>query len=113
MTDLPIDRSLAASSGFFVGGRTLQETLDRVIGFAEQAIPPSAMTGITMLVEGKPTTASFTNAEAPEIDAAQYKTGAGPCLEAFRAQRIIVIDDTTADDRWPEFCDAAFEHGVR
>jgi GAF domain-containing protein len=109
----PLRESLAALSGFFVGGATVRDTLFRVTELAERAVPQSAMTGITMLVEGKPATAVFTNGEAPEIDSAQYKTGEGPCLEAFRSQQVVIIESTESDDRWPDFCVTAIEHGVR
>jgi GAF domain-containing protein len=109
----PIRESFAALSAFFVGGATMQETLDRVTAFAEQAVPESVMTGITMLVDGRPATAVFTDPESPEIDTAQYKTGEGPCLEAFRTQQVQTIEDTESDDRWPEFCRTAADHGVR
>jgi GAF domain-containing protein len=55
----------------------------------------------------------FTHAETPEIDTAQYKTGEGPCLEAFRTQKVLTIEDTESEDRWPEFCRTAAQHGVR
>ena len=100
-------------SRFFVGDGTLQETLDRVAHLAEDAVPPAVMTGITMLVEGRVRTAVFTDDSAPEIDSAQYETGGGPCLEAFRQQEVMVVADTTKDDRWPAFKEAAASRGVR
>jgi GAF domain-containing protein len=109
----PLERSLAALSRFFVGDGTLQETLSRVAHHAEEAVPASAMAGITMLVEGRARTAVFTDDEAPEIDATQYETGVGPCLDAFRHKQVFVIHDTTKDDRWGPFNEAAAAHGVR
>lgn len=109
----PLARSLSALSRFFVGDGTLQDTLLRVAEFAEEALPATAMTGITMLVDGRPTTAVFTDEAAPEIDTAQYGTGSGPCLDAFRHRRIFRIDDTTKDDRWAAFSKAAAAYGIR
>ena len=109
----PLARSLAALSRFFVGDGTLQETLDRVTKHAEEAVPASVMTGITMLVDGRPSTAVFTDEAAAEIDTAQYETGVGPCLDSFRHRQIFRIDDTTKDDRWRAFCEAAAASGVR
>ena len=109
----PLERSLAALSRFFVGEGTLQETLTRVAQYAEDAVSPSAMTGITMLVEGRARTAVFTNDEAPEIDSVQYETGDGPCLDAFRHKQVFVIHDTTKEDRWAAFNESAAAHGIR
>ena len=109
----PLGESFAALSRFFVGDGTLQETLDRVADLAAEAVPGADLTGITMLVEGKPKTAVFTDEAAPEIDATQYETGVGPCLDAFRHQEAYRIDETEKDDRWPSFAAAAAAHGVR
>ena len=88
------------------------DTLHRVTELAEQAIPQAEMTGITMLVDEQPTTAVFTDPTAPEIDESQYASGRGPCLDAFRTQQVLIIDCTEEDDRWPEFGEAAAEHGI-
>lgn len=109
----PLPQSLAALSRFFVGDGTLQETLDRVAHLAVAAVADAEMAGITMLVEGRAKTAVFTDDEAPQIDAAQYQTGVGPCLDAFRYQHVFRIDDTTKDDRWRPFSEAAAAYGVR
>ena len=109
----PLAQSLSALARFFVGDGTMQETLTRVAHFAEQALPAAAMTGITMLVDGRARTAVFTDEAAPEIDSAQYETGIGPCLDAFRHRRIVRIDDTTKDDQWAPFSEAAAACGVR
>ncbi|HWI04196.1 MAG TPA: GAF and ANTAR domain-containing protein [Acidimicrobiales bacterium] len=109
----PLARSLSALSRFFVGDGTLQDTLHRVSEYAVQAVPAAAMTGITMLVEGRARTAVFTDEAAPEIDSAQYETGIGPCLDSFRHAKIFRIDDTMKDDRWAPFSEAAAAHGIR
>jgi GAF domain-containing protein len=109
----PLARSLSALSRFFVGEGTLQETLQRVAGYATEAVPAAAMTGITMLVEGRARTAVFTDPTAPEIDSAQYETGIGPCLDSFRHRKVFRIDDTTEDDQWPPFSEAAAAYGIR
>ncbi len=61
------------------------------------------MAGVTLVRGEKPTTAVFTEEEAPEIDRAQYDTGRGPCVAAYRTGEILRIDDTLDDARWPEF----------
>jgi GAF domain-containing protein len=109
----PLARSLSALSRFFVGDGTLHETLSRVAVYAAEAVPAAAMTGITMLVEGRARTAVFTDESAPEIDSAQYETGIGPCLDSFRHRKVFRIDDTTTDERWRPFSEAAAAYGIR
>lgn len=104
--------SIVALSTFFVGDRTLGDTLTEVVTLACKSIGPAEMAGITMLVEGRPRTAVFTNPESPEIDATQYDTGAGPCLDAFRYQQPYRIESTATDTTWPAFSAAAATHGV-
>jgi GAF domain-containing protein len=106
------DEGLRVLSQFFVDEGTLGDTLLRVAELACQ-ISVADMAGITMLVEGKPETGVFTDPEAPEIDVAQYETGEGPCLDAFRHQQIYRIASTDDDDRWPTFAKDAAAHGIR
>ena len=101
----------AALTRFFVDDGTLGDTLLRVSELACQ-VTPSDMAGITLLVEGRPATGVFTDPTAPEIDRAQYDTGQGPCLDAFRHGRINRIDSMAADERWPEFAREAVAHGI-
>ena len=103
---------LAALSQFFINDGTLGETLLRVAQLACQAVGPAEMTGLTLLVDGKPATGVFTDPEAPQVDAAQYESGHGPCLEAFRRQQVYRIDSTAEEQRWPEFARDAAAHGI-
>jgi GAF domain-containing protein len=112
-TSGPLADSLSALSRFFIGDGTLQETLARVNELARDAVPDAALTGLTMVVEGRAKTAVFTDEDAPEVDAAQYETGIGPCLDAFRHQEIFRIEDTEKDERWPSFSEAAAARGIR
>ena len=100
-------------SGFFVGDATLGDTLQRVSDLACAALDNADMVGITMLVEGRPRTAVFTDDDAPEIDAAQYETSIGPCLDAFRHRQVFRIDDMEKDQQWPPFSEAAAAHGIQ
>ena len=112
MAETPMTASLAALSRFFVGDGTVQETLERISALSTEAIPAAEMVGITMLVEGRQRTAVFTDPEAPEIDQAQYDTGEGPCLEAFRDGRITEIEDTSEPGKWSAFRKVAASHGI-
>ena len=90
------------------------ETLLQVSRITTDAVPAAEMAGITMLGDhGKPTTAVFTDPEAPAIDAAQYESGAGPCLDAWRERRVVRVNDmASASSQYPEFAKAAGSHRV-
>ena len=96
------DEAFSALARFFVDDGTLGETLLQVAELACKA-GPADMAGITLLVDGVPSTGVFTDSEAPEIDKAQYQTAQGPCLDAFRDRSVYRIESTAADTRWPEF----------
>ena len=112
MSESPLSESLSTLSRFFVGDGTLEETLRRVSELTVEAVPAASLVGITMLVEGRERTAVFTDQAAPEIDQAQYDTGEGPCLDAFREQQVFFIDSMEEDGRWPAFRSAALSHGI-
>jgi GAF domain-containing protein len=101
----------AALSQFFLSDGTLGDTLLRVAELACEA-SSSDFAGITLLVNGRVRTGVFTDPASPEIDAAQYESGKGPCLDAFRHNEVCTVESTEDDHRWPEFSRAAAEHGI-
>jgi GAF domain-containing protein len=107
-----LSNGLQALSRFFVGDATLRETLEKVADLACTAVPGTDMVGLTMLVEGRARTAVFTDDTAPQIDSAQYESGSGPCLDAFRHQQVYRIDEMEKDQHWPPFSEAAAAHGI-
>jgi GAF domain-containing protein len=76
-------------------------------------LPQADHVGITMMVDGKLKTSIFTHPEVPEIDQAQYRTGDGPCVDAYRTGVPHIIDSTLEPGRWQAFRDSAASHDVR
>ena len=68
--------------------------LQRVADLAVEQLSGCDLAGVTLVRDGVPTTAVFTDPEAPEIDRAQYDTGQGPCLDAYHTGVILRIDET-------------------
>jgi GAF domain-containing protein len=110
--DSQLEESLAALSQFFVGDKTMLQTLDRVTSMTSRALPEAEFVGITMMSDGKLATTVFTDPEAREIDQAQYESGNGPCVESFRTGEVLRIESTEQDERWPEFSAACLAHGI-
>jgi GAF domain-containing protein len=106
-----MDEGFSALSQFFINDGTLGDTLLRVAELACE-VSPADMAGITMMVDGRPRTGVFTDPEAPDIDNAQYDSGRGPCLDAFRDQQVYRINSTEEENRWPEFTKEARAHGI-
>lgn len=107
-------QALTALSQFLVAERSIGDTLLRVSQLTTEAIPAAEMAGISTLGEdGRPTTHVFTHADAPGIDASQYTSGNGPCLDAWRTKQVVRIDDLAfAADEYPEFSKAAMGYGI-
>lgn len=107
-----VAEGLRALASFVVGDGTMGETLDRVVRLASAAVAGADMAAITILGNGKPTTAIFTNDIAPAIDSAQYDNDSGPCLDAFRSRVVNRIESMSDEQRWPEFVALAVKHGI-
>jgi GAF domain-containing protein len=107
------EAAVAALTRYFVGHQTLGESLHQVAELTIQALPQTDHVGITLLVDDKLKTSIFTHPEVPEIDRAQYRTGQGPCIDAYREGRPHIIESTLQPGRWQAFRDSAARHGVR
>ena len=112
-SNVPLFQEAVASlTRYFVGNQTLGDTLHEVADLTTLAVPVADHVGITLLVDGKLATSVFTHPEVPEIDRAQYRTGDGPCVEAYRTGVPFVIDSTRVPGPWQEFRESAERHGV-
>jgi GAF domain-containing protein len=114
MLTTPLSDALGALSRFLVADASIGDTLLRMAEITVDAVPPADFVGLSLLDErGRPTTAVFTDPGSPEIDATQYRTGRGPCLDAWRKARVVRVDDTAeAGGDYAEFKTAAAGHGI-
>jgi GAF domain-containing protein len=108
----PFEEAVAALTRYFVGNQTLGESLQQVAELTIRALPQTDHVGITMLVDDRLKTSIFTHPEVPEIDRAQYRTGEGPCVDAYRTGKAYTIASTREQGRWQAFRDSAASHGV-
>jgi GAF domain-containing protein len=92
---------------------SLRDALTRLALLGNAAVPGSAAASITIIVRDRAVTMGSSNPTALELDAAQYTARDGPCLTAAREKRLISIDDTSIDPRWPSFTEASQRSGVR
>lgn len=110
----PRATALSALARFQVTDATVGGTLNRIAEITLEAMRSAAIVGMTMLGEDeRPTTAIYTNPDSPEIDAAQYREGKGPCLDAWRHKRVFRVDQVErCASEYPGFAAACAEHGV-
>ena len=115
MNDDPdlLDTSIRILSRLLLTEETLEATLGRVAGLACRTLAACDMASVTMINDGRPSTPVQTDPEAGDLDAAQYRSGRGPCLEAYSVRRVVRGTLSESPDRWPEFTAAATQSGVR
>ena len=109
------DRLIAAirqMASFSIVDNVLPDILHRIAVLANETVEDSAFVGLTMSIDRKLQTPAFTDDEAPELDAIQYQTGIGPCIDAYRTGANVIIPSTRFDTRWKAFSEACLTHGV-
>jgi GAF domain-containing protein len=106
-----IRASVAALTQHFVGDATMEQTLTRVCSAALDCVAPAVAAGISMTVDGRPGTYVCTDPDVPAVDRVQYETGDGPCVDALRTGRVVVVPSTSDPWPYPSFAAAARAHG--
>lgn len=99
-------------AGFSIVDNVMPEILLRVAVLARDTVDAADFVGLMLSVNGRMQTPVVTDEVAAEIDAAQYETGIGPCLDAYRDNAIYTIPSTPEDTRWRPFSEACQTHGV-
>lgn len=61
----------------------------------------------------RPVTVASSHPEAEALDEVQYHFDEGPCLTAAREDRLVYLEDTLEESRWPDYRKAATDVGVR
>lgn len=114
MTDPALDLSggVEELAGLLLDEADFDQTLQRVVDAACQTVDGCDMASVTMRGAAGPSTVVFTERAVPEIDAAQYRAGSGPCLDALRELRTFRYDAATTEERWLEFGRAAAAQGI-
>ncbi len=87
--------------------RSLPGKLEAVVAIAKRITPRCDAAGISLLVEGEPTTTAVTDRLTVEVDLVQYETGEGPCLAAMDESNVIRIDVVGRDERFSRFAPGA------
>ncbi len=107
-----LDESLAALGQFVVTERSLRESLHRVAELSVGAVYGADGAGVTWVVSGTPTTVSAAGEIVRRFDEIQYALDEGPCLEAYRTQNAVLVENLAGEARWPRFTAAALGHGL-
>lgn len=96
-----------------LGAQSLGAVMHRIAELAGQIVPGADEVSLTLIEQRQPRTVWFAGSLAAVLDEQQYPPGRGPCLDAAATGRTITIDDTAADQLYPEFSRQAYNHGIR
>jgi GAF domain-containing protein len=108
-----LDNAVRILSRLLLAEETLEATLGRVADLACRALDACDMASVTMINDGRPSTPAQTDPELSALDAAQYRSERGPCLEAYSVRQVVRGTISQSADHWPEFTAAAEEAGIR
>jgi GAF domain-containing protein len=115
---LPLDGELAVvaarMSGLLLSRETVDSVLELIVSLAATTISAAAGAGVTLVDEdGSPATTSASGPLVREADDLQYEFGEGPCLAALAESAPMRVDDLVTERRWPRWCAAAADAGLR
>jgi hypothetical protein len=114
MTDESTNEAISEMAEMVHADQSVDDTLSRLLQMAQDAVAAADIAGLTMIDDhGRPATPYFSDELAPHVDAAQYASGRGPCLDAWRELQTVRLDRICdAEDRYPEFAASARGAGI-
>jgi putative methionine-R-sulfoxide reductase with GAF domain len=90
-----------------------QRTLAGIVAAVTTTVSGVEYAGITLVEKGKLSTVVPSDPVVSKIDAVQYETGQGPCIDAIAEHATVRTDRLSAETgRWPAFAAAAADMGV-
>jgi GAF domain-containing protein len=108
-----VQGAFAQLSTFMLSERSLDQTLLRVAQLAQQTMAHARGASVTMIDANEQAgTVAFTGSLALDLDQMQYELDSGPCLEAARTRKTILVDHGGPRSPYPEFSQAALAAGV-
>ncbi|HWG93588.1 MAG TPA: GAF and ANTAR domain-containing protein [Mycobacteriales bacterium] len=106
-------RALVELSAVLVDEEPLPDVLQRVADLAVAVVPGCDGAGVTLVEDGRASTAAHTDDVVLAVDQQQYDAGDGPCLAAVRERAVHSVALDEAEQRWPDFAARARALGVR
>ena len=110
---MELAETFASVARALLGEDDVEATLKRITTLAVETIDGCDHAGVSFVQGRKISTPAASDAVPAQVDAVQYETDQGPCLDAIREHETFKTDDLAKEDRWPEFSQrAAEETGV-
>lgn len=87
------------------------ETLRRLTALAAELVPGSTAAAVMVAMPGSGLTFAASDHRLEELHRLQFDSDDGPVSETLRHNEPRRVDDTSAERRWPAFCEAAAKAG--
>jgi GAF domain-containing protein len=96
------------------GRRDLGTTLNTIVDVARRSMAGIDHVGVTLVRrEGRLETVAVTGLLVRSLADFQCALGEGPCVDAIRSDRVVVVEHARRDQRWPRYIPAAVRGGLR
>ncbi|MGB3409837.1 MAG: GAF and ANTAR domain-containing protein [Microthrixaceae bacterium] len=100
-------RSLYRIAELLVTDRSLAADLQAAAELAVNTIDGCDACTVSVIVEGRPTTAAATDRVVVQMDLVQYEYDQGPCLDSARTGEVVSVEFVPSDERYPHLASAA------
>jgi GAF domain-containing protein len=108
MTYAGLAESLVLVARTISSKATLEETLGAIVDSARHSVPGFEHAGISTIDRrGRITTRAASDEIVQTLDDLQYELNEGPCVDAMRQDRIVVVPDIRHEQRWQRYVAAA------
>lgn len=104
--------SLLQLSSLMLGEESMHGILQRVVDLTAVSVPGCDHCGVSLLADGRVTTAAATDGTTLQVDGAQYVNAEGPCLHAALTGEAVRVDDMAKDHRFRRFAADAVGLGI-
>lgn len=106
--------TLEELTGLLVEEASLDDLLVQVLRLTARAVSTSAAVSVTVVDEhARYRTAARSSHDAELVDAMQYESVEGPCVDALASGEERIVEDLRDDPRWPAVGRRAVEIGFR
>jgi len=105
--------TLRALAGIVAGDSNQDAVLRRTCEVTKTVIRGAAAVSVTVLEGERARTAASSDELSLRADSVQYASGTGPCLDAVRQVKTVLVPDMNDETRWPAYVAQTLPLGVR
>jgi hypothetical protein len=101
------DEAVLQLQDFLLGSGTVEDFLNRLAQFSAETLSRSVGAeiecGVTLQRRKRSTTVAGSSQRALMLDRIEHAVGDGPCVQALRTKKLVVLADVDTDPRWPVY----------